>query len=61
MPQPKAKKVGRPKLAKGTAKARIVPVRFDADLLKRVTAASKASGLTVSEWVRNTLDAVIGP
>lgn len=56
MSQPKARKVGRPKMAKGHAKARIVPVRFNADLMKRITSASRASKLTVSEWIRDTLD-----
>jgi hypothetical protein len=44
-------------MAKEHAKARIVPVRFNPDLLKRVTAASKASKQTVSEWIRSTLHA----
>jgi predicted HicB family RNase H-like nuclease len=44
-------------MAKGDAKARIVPVRFNPDLMKRVTAASKASKQTVSEWIRSTLNA----
>ena len=53
------KKVGRPKMAKGHAKAHIVPVRFNPELLKRVTAAAKASDKTVSEWIRSTLDATV--
>jgi hypothetical protein len=57
MPQPKPKKIGRPKLPKGDAKARIVPVRFNPGLLKRVTAAAKARDQTISEWVRSTLNA----
>lgn len=52
---PKPKKVGRPKLAKGEAKGKIVPVRFNAEDLKKVTAAAKANRQTVSEWVRSTL------
>ena len=59
MSQPKAKKVGRPKMAKGDAKARIVPVRFNPELLKRVMTASKANKQTISEWIRSTLDAAI--
>ena len=59
MTQPKPKKVGRPKLPKGDAKGRIVPVRFNADDLKRITAQAKASKMTVSEWVRSTLNAAI--
>lgn len=54
----KAKKgPGRPKLAKGHAKAHIVPVRFTPELLKRIEHAAKASGQNVSEWIRSTLDA----
>ena len=57
MPAQKPKKVGRPKLAKGEAKGKIVPVRFNADDLKRVTAAAKSSKQTLSEWIRSTLNA----
>ena len=57
MSQPKPKKPGRPKLAKGHAKAHIVPVRFNPELLRRVEIAAKASGKNVSEWIRSTLDA----
>jgi hypothetical protein len=53
--QSKAKKVGRPKLPKGEAKGRIVPVRLDADDLKLVTAAARANRQVVSEWIRNAL------
>ena len=53
--QPKPRKPGRPKLAKGEAKGKIVPVRFNADDLKKVMSAAKSSGQTVSEWVRSTL------
>ena len=59
MSQPKARKVGRPKMPKGHAKARIVPVRFNPELLKRVMAAARASDQTVSEWIRSTLDATL--
>jgi hypothetical protein len=52
---PKPKKVGRPKMAKGEAKGKIVPVRFNAEDLKKVTAAARAKDQTVSEWVRSTL------
>jgi Family of unknown function (DUF6290) len=53
--QPKPKKVGRPKMAKGEAKGKIVPIRFNAEDLKKVTSAAKANQQTVSEWVRSTL------
>jgi predicted HicB family RNase H-like nuclease len=57
--QQKTKKVGRPKLPKGEAKGRIVPVRFSNGDLKAIEAAAKASKQTVSEWIRSTLNAAI--
>jgi hypothetical protein len=58
MPHPtKPKKVGRPKMAKGEAKGKIVPVRFNAEDLKTVTAAAKASKQNLSDWIRSTLHA----
>ena len=59
MPKPKPKKVGRPKMAKGEAKGKIVPIRFNAEDLKKVTAAAKTKNQTVSEWVRNVLSGAI--
>jgi predicted HicB family RNase H-like nuclease len=56
--QSKPKKVGRPKLPKVT-KGQIVPVRFSAEDLKRITAAAKANKQTVSEWVRGAISAAI--
>ena len=56
---PKPKKVGRPKLPKGEAKGRIVPVRFTGDALKAMEAAAKASKQNVSEWIRSTLNAAV--
>jgi hypothetical protein len=57
--QQKAKKLGRPKLPKGQAKGRIVPVRFTSESIKAVEAAAKANKQTVSEWIRSTLEAAI--
>jgi hypothetical protein len=57
----KKAKIGRPKLPKGEAKGRIVPVRFTADDLKAMAAAAKASDQTVSEWVRSTIHAELNP
>ncbi len=57
--QPKPKPVGRPKLAEGEAKGRIVPVRFRAEDVKRMEAAAKAGKMSVSEWVRTTLLAAV--
>lgn len=56
---PKAKRVGRPKLPKGEAKGRIVPVRFTGEALKAMEAAAKAKGQSLSEWVRSTTHAAI--
>jgi hypothetical protein len=56
---PKAKKVGRPKLPKGTAKGKIVPVRFTGEALKAVEAKAKSDGKTVSEWIRSTVYAAV--
>jgi hypothetical protein len=57
--QKKARKVGRPKLPKGEAMGRIVPVRFTAEALRAMEAKAKAGKQTVSEWIRSTLDAAI--
>ena len=59
--QKKARKVGRPKLPKGEAKGRIVPVRFTADDLKAMEAAAKANNKSLSEWIRSTIHATIQP
>jgi len=56
---PKPKKVGRPKLPKGEAKGKIVPVRFTGEALKPIEAAAKASKQTISEWIRSTLNAAV--
>jgi len=55
--QNRAKKVGRPKLPKGAAKGRIVPVRFTGDDLKAIAARARASKQNVSEWIRSTIHA----
>jgi hypothetical protein len=47
------KKMGRPKLPKGEAKGRIVPVRFTDAELKAMAKAVKASPQnTLSAWLR---------
>ena len=55
----KLRKVGRPKLPKGEAKGRIVPVRFNAEDLKAIEASAKRSKQTVSEWIRSTLSTAL--
>jgi hypothetical protein len=59
--KPKPKKVGRPKLPKGEAKGRIVPVRFRQDDLRAIETAAKANNQTVSEWIRSTIHAAVQP
>jgi hypothetical protein len=50
------KKMGRPKLPKGEAKGRIVPIRFTEAELKLYAKEVKASDQTTfSAWVRETL------
>ena len=53
---PKAKKMGRPKLPKGHAKGKIVPVRLNDEELKLLTkAADKSEHKTLSAWIRHSL------
>jgi hypothetical protein len=53
--QKKPRKVGRPKLPKGEAKGRIVPVRFAADDLRAINTLARTNKQTISEWVRIAL------
>ena len=59
MPQSKPKKIGRPKLPKGEAKGRIVPIRFNPADLRRIELAARASQQTVSAWIRGTVAAAM--
>lgn len=55
MPQPKPKKMGRPRLPKDHARSGRIQVRLNADEQKRIAAAAKASKKTVSDWARGIL------
>jgi len=55
----KPRAVGRPKLPKGKAKGKIVPVRFADEALKPIEAAAKANNQTISEWIRSTILAAL--
>jgi len=59
-PKTKPKKIGRPILPKGDAKAKIVPVRFKPEEIAKITKAAKTQKQTVSEWIRSTLATAIG-
>jgi len=53
--QQKPRKVGRPKLPKGEAKGKIVPIRFAKAEFERLSRKAKASDKSVSELIRSTL------
>jgi predicted HicB family RNase H-like nuclease len=57
--QKKPRKVGRPKLPKGEAKGRIVPVRFTGEDVKAMAAAAKTKDQSVSQWIRSTIHATL--
>jgi predicted HicB family RNase H-like nuclease len=57
--QKKARKVGRPKLPKGEAMGRIVPVRFAPEDLRVMEAKARAAKQSLSEWIRSTLNAAL--
>ena len=49
------RKPGRPKLPKGEAKGKIVPIRFTKAEAEQLTQAARRNGLTLSEWIRRTV------
>lgn len=52
----KTKKIGRPKLPKGHAKGKILPVRVNPEDMKLFAKAAKASEhKTLSAWIRHIL------
>jgi hypothetical protein len=51
----KKAKIGRPKLPKGAAKGRIVPIRFSDEEIKLMTIAARAMKQSVSEVVRQAV------
>jgi predicted HicB family RNase H-like nuclease len=57
--KPKPKRVGRPPLPKGHAKAGMLRVRVTPNELRAIEASAKAKKQTVSEWIRSTLNAAI--
>lgn len=56
---PRAKRVGRPTLPKGNAKAVMLRVRVTPDELKAFGTEAKSHGKTVSEWIRSALNDAI--
>ena len=53
--KPERRKIGRPRISEGHQKTRIVPVRFKAGDLEKISHAAQAKNQTVSEWIRSTL------
>ena len=51
----KAKRMGRPPLAKKERKATHLSVRFTEDEHRRVERTAKAAGVAVSEWARSVI------
>jgi len=58
-PKPKPKKVGRPALPKGGAKAETLRIRVTPADLRAFEGLAKARKQTVSEWIRSTLSAAL--
>ena len=56
----KPKRVGRPTLPKGNAKAATIRVRSTPSELRAYEIAAKAGKQSLSEWVRNTLNSAVG-
>lgn len=54
---PKPKRVGRPTLPKGNAKAATLRVRSTPSELRSYEMAAKAKNQSLSEWIRGTLNA----
>jgi hypothetical protein len=50
-----AKKMGRPKMPKGEAKAAVLTLRLTAAERRAADAAAKRAGLPVSEWARQAI------
>jgi hypothetical protein len=55
MPSKKAAKVGRPRKPKGEALGRPTPIRFQDEERAHYEKLAKRQGLTLSEFVRQTL------
>ena len=60
MEKKKRRKVGRPRLPKHKAKGKIVPIRFSKNEAELIGKAAKASGQSVSEWIRTKAIAATG-
>jgi predicted HicB family RNase H-like nuclease len=57
--QPKPRKPGRPTLPKGSAKAEMLRIRVAPATLRTIEAKAKGRKISVSEWIRSTLEATL--
>lgn len=55
----KASKRGRPPMPKGQALSKPTPIRFQDDERAAFERAAKKEGLTLSEWIRQTLNTAV--
>jgi hypothetical protein len=55
----KKRKPGRPRLPKGEAKGKIVPIRFTKAEAEQLARTAKSNHQTVSEWIRRTVLAAL--
>jgi hypothetical protein len=53
------RKPGRPKLPKGKAKGKIVPIRFTKAEADQLAKAAKRNDQTLSEWIRHAVLAAL--
>ena len=58
--KPKPRKAGRPPLPKGSAKAGTLRVRVTPDELQAIERAAKATGQTMSQYIRGKIIAIEG-
>jgi predicted HicB family RNase H-like nuclease len=56
MQRAKAKRLGRPPLPKGTVREKITPIRLQGDERTAFEMAARKAGLSLSEWMRKTLN-----
>jgi predicted HicB family RNase H-like nuclease len=57
----KSKRPGRPRMAGAEAKAKVVVVRLTVADHKRATIAAKALRQTISQWIRDMVNAALQP
>jgi hypothetical protein len=55
----KKRKPGRPRLPKGKAMGKIVPIRFTKAEAEQLARAAKSNDLTLSEWIRQAVLAAL--